>query len=178
MKSSIALIGFMGVGKTVVGKALAENLGKEFVELDVLIERKAGKTISQIFEQDGEIHFRELEIEVTRDVSGKKNVIIACGGGIVLNKINIDRLRKECVIVLLTASLGAIIKRISGDGNERPLLKVANKAAHIQRLLKFRQPFYERVADITLSTSRLDIDSVARQIINEVNELEGFDFQK
>ncbi len=169
MKSNIALIGFMGTGKTAVGKALAEKLGKEFVELDALIERKAGKAIPRIFEQDGEIRFRELEIEVTKDVSGKKNAIIACGGGIVMNKINIDRLRGECVIVLLTASPEAILERTSGDENERPLLKAANKDAHIRELLRFRQPFYERFADVKIDTSKLDIDSVAGQIISEVH---------
>ncbi len=178
MKSNIALIGFMGTGKTAVGKVLAEKLGKEFVELDALIERKAGKTIPRIFGQDGEIRFRELEIEVTKDVSGKENAIIACGGGIVMNTINIDRLREECVIVLLTASPGAILKRTSGDENERPLLKTANRAAHIRELLRFRQPFYERAADITIGTSRLDIGSVAEQIISEVNQHESYNFQK
>lgn len=178
MKSSIALIGFMGTGKTVVGKALAEKLGKEFVELDALIERKAEMTIPRIFEQDGEMRFRELEIEVTKEVSGKKNAIIACGGGIVMNTINIDRLREECVIVLLTASPGAILKRTSGDENERPLLKMGNKAARIQELLRFRQPFYERAADMKIGTSRLDIGSVAGQIISEVNQHESFNFQK
>ena len=81
MKTSIALIGFMGTGKTVVGKALAEKLGREFVELDTLIEQKAGKPISEIFQQDGEVAFRELEIEVTKEVSENKNQVIACGGG-------------------------------------------------------------------------------------------------
>ena len=98
MKTSIALIGFMGTGKTAVGKALAAKLGREFVELDSLIEQKAGKTIPEIFQQDGEIGFRELEIEVAKEVAVKKKAVIACGGGIVLNKINIDRLRKEGII--------------------------------------------------------------------------------
>ena len=104
MKTSIALIGFMGAGKTVVGKALAEKLGRKFIELDSLIEEKAGKSIPEIFRQDDEVVFRELEIEVTKDVADSKNQVIACGGGIVLNKINIDRLKKESVIVCLTAS--------------------------------------------------------------------------
>ncbi len=111
MKSSIALIGFMGTGKTAAGKALAERLGKEFIELDALIELKAGKTIPEIFQQDGEVIFRELEIGVTKEVSQRKNAVIACGGGVVLNKINIDRLRKECLIVYLTASPRVILKR-------------------------------------------------------------------
>ena len=168
MKSSIALTGFMGTGKTVVGKVLAEKLGKEFVELDALIERKAGKSIPEIFQQGGEVAFRELEIEVTKEVSRKKNVVIACGGGIVLNKINIDRLRKECLIVYLTASPGVILKRTSGDKNERPLLKAASKALTIKELLRFRKPFYERAANIKINTSKLDIDSVVEQIISKL----------
>jgi len=168
MKSSIALIGFMGTGKTAAGKALAERLGKEFIELDALIERKAGKTIPGIFQQDGEIAFRELEIGVTKEVSEKKNAVIACGGGVVLNKINIDRLKEECLIVYLTASPRVILKRTSGDKNDRPLLKVVDRASEIQRLLKFRKPFYERAADITINTSKLDINSVVEQIIGEV----------
>jgi len=174
MKSSIALIGFMGTGKTVVGKVLAKKLGKEFVELDSLIERKAGKTIPEIFQQGGEVAFRELEIEVTKEVSRKKNVVIACGGGIVLNKINIDRLSQECLIVYLTASPGVILKRTSVDKNERPLLKAASKALTIKELLRFRKPFYERVANIKINTSKLDIDSVVEQIISKVKADESF----
>jgi len=173
MKTSIALVGFMGTGKTVVGKALAEKLGKEFIELDALIEQKAGKTIPEIFQQDGEVAFRELEIEIARQVSGKENTVIACGGGIVLNRINIDRLRKECIIVHLTASPGVILKRTAGDGDERPLLNVADRALTIRELLRFRKPFYEQAADIAINTSRLDIDSVVRQIISKMKEKEN-----
>ena len=141
MKTNVALIGFMGVGKTEVGEAVAKKLNKEFVELDSLIERKAGKSIPEIFQQDGEIAFRELEIEVTKEISKGKNLIIACGGGIVLNKINIDRLRNESIIVYLTASPRIILKRVLNNGEERPLLKTPDKALEIQELLRFRKPF-------------------------------------
>ena len=170
MKTSIALIGFMGTGKTAVGKALAERLDKEFVELDSLIEQKAGKTIPEIFNQDGEVTFRELEIEVTREVAERKNTVIACGGGVVLNEINIERLRKECIIVYLTASPRVILKRTLSNENERPLLEVSNKAQRIQELLRFRKPFYERAADIKIDTSKLDISSAVEQIIKKVKE--------
>jgi len=159
----------MGTGKTAAGKALAQRLGKEFIELDALIELKAGKTIPEIFQQDGEIAFRELEIGVTKEVSQRKNAVIACGGGVVLNKINIDRLKEECLIVYLTASPRVILKRTSGDEN-RPLLKTAERALRIRELLKFRKPFYERAADITINTSKLDITSVVAQIINKLKE--------
>ena len=173
MKTSIALIGFMGTGKTVVGKALAKKLNRKFVELDSLIEQKAGKTIPQIFQEDGEIAFRELEIEVTKEVAERKNVVIACGGGVVLNKINIDRLRKESLIVYLTASPKVILERTSNDAEERPLLK-ANPLLTIQQLLKFRKPFYERAADIKIDTSKLSIDSIVEQTIVRIKEDEGF----
>ena len=174
MKSSIALTGFMGTGKTAVGKALAEKLGKEFVEMDALIEQKAGKTIPQIFEQDGEIRFRELEIEVTKEISGKKNTVIACGGGVVLNKINIDRLKQGCIVVQLTASPEAILKRTSVDATDRPLLRTDKQAQNIRELLRFRKPFYERAADMAINTSKLDIDSVAEQIIKKLKKHESF----
>jgi len=174
MKTSIALIGFMGTGKTVVGKSLAERLGKEFIELDALIERKARKTIPEIFRQDGEIAFRELEIEAAKGIAGKKNVVIACGGGVALNKINIDRLGQECLIVYLMASPEVILKRTATDKNERPLLRADNRALTVKELLGFRRPFYERAADITIDTSTLDIGSVVVQITKKIKENENF----
>jgi len=171
MKSSIALIGFMGTGKTAVGKALAERLGKEFIELDALIEKKAGKPIPEIFAQDGEIAFRELEIAAIREVAGRKNVVVACGGGIVLNRINIDRLKQECVIVYLTATPGVIWKRVSRGAGGRPLLDVDNPRLRIQEMLKFRRPLYEHAADITVDTSKLTVDSVVGEILSKLSEI-------
>ena len=175
MKSSIALIGFMGVGKTAAGKVLARKLNRKFVELDSLIEHKAGKPIPEIFQQDGEVAFRELEIEATKDIAREEYLVIACGGGIVLNKINIDRLRESAVMVYLTASPGVILKRVSGDEG-RPLLKTDDKALKIRELLRFRKPFYERAADIKIDTSKLDIGSVVEQIMNKLKDDESFNF--
>jgi shikimate kinase len=91
----------MGVGKTVAGRVLAERLRKKLVEVDSLIAQRAGKTIPQIFREDGEIVFRELEIAVIKEVSAKSNQVIDCGGGVVLNKINIDRLKQSAVVFWL-----------------------------------------------------------------------------
>lgn len=176
MKTSIALIGFMGTGKTVVGEALSKKLARKFVKLDSLIEQRVGKSIADIFEQDGEEVFRELEIEITKEVAKDKNLVVDCGGGVVLNQINIDRLRKEARIVYLTASPMVTLNRVSDDGGRRPLLKGANKASNIQELLGLREPFYQRAADIEINTSKLDINSVAEQIINELEKDEGFNF--
>ena len=174
MKTNIALIGFMGVGKTAVGKALAEKLRRKFVELDSLIEQEVGKSIPDIFQQDGETAFRELEVEVTKEVSNDKNLVIACGGGVVLNQINIDRLRQQSRIVYLTASPGIILKRVANEEGQRPLLKAASRALNIRELLNLRKPFYERAADITINTSKLDINSIVEQIISRLKGDESF----
>jgi shikimate kinase len=173
VKSSIALIGFMGTGKTVVGKLLAEKLGKEFLELDEIIIKMAGKPIPAIFQEQGEITFRELEIEAVRRVSEKKNAVLSCGGGIVLNKINIDRLKQEHVIIHLTAKPGEILKRIEGDINERPLLSMPDKARQIRELMEFRRPYYERAADIVINTSGLKPEKVADVIVKRLKEYES-----
>ena len=174
MKTSVALIGFMGTGKTVVGKDLSAKLGKSFIETDELIERRAGKSIADIFRQDGEIAFREMEIEVVKAVANMKNAVIACGGGIVLNKINIDRLKEECVIIYLTASAGVILKRTSDDAGRRPLLSVSNRLQQIRTLSRFRQPYYRNAADIIVNTSRLSIPTVLQRIEEELSDNEDF----
>ena len=177
MKSSLALIGFMATGKSAVGRVVAGRLNKEFVELDDLIERKAGKIIPEIFKQDGESAFRELEIEAVREVSGSKNLVIACGGGVVLNKINIDRLKRESVIVCLTALPEVILKRALSEGGTRPLLETPDKLATIRELVDFRATFYDEAADITIDTSELDVGAVAERVISGLEEDESFNFQ-
>lgn len=168
MKSSIALIGFMGTGKTAVGQALAERLGKEFVETDILIEKLVGKSIPEIFSRDGEIAFRELEIEIIKRIAVKDNAVIACGGGIVLNKINVDRLAQKCIIINLKASPLVIAKRTSGGENNRPLLAVADRLAQIKELQAYRRPYYQRAADFEVNTSRLSVEAVVNRIINKL----------
>jgi shikimate kinase len=178
MKTNIALIGFMGTGKTAVGDVLAKKLNKKLVELDSLIEQRAKKSIASIFKEDGEITFRQLEIEVTKEVATGKNQVIACGGGIVLNKINIDRLKEEAVVVYLMASPEVIEARVSPDGGLRPLLDKSNKALTIRELLEFRQPFYERAADIKIDNSKLGIEATAELIIARLKKYEGFNWQE
>lgn len=173
MRTGIALIGFMGTGKTAVGQCLAARLGKKFIELDVLIEQRAGKSIPEIFRRDGEIRFRELEIEVTREAAARKNAVIACGGGIVLNKINIDRLRQNYVIICLEATPSVILKRTEPDKGGRPLLAVPDRAKQITALLNYRRPLYQRAAEITVNTSRIGIETTADRIIGMLREYES-----
>jgi shikimate kinase len=172
-KTSVALIGFMGAGKSAVGKILAEKLGKKLVEMDSAIVKKSGKTIPQIF-SEGEIAFRELEIEVVKKLAAGRNQIISCGGGVVLNKINIDRLKIDSVVVWLTASPAVILKRLKQDKTNRPLLKTNSKISDIRELVRFRKPFYERAADIKIDTSKQDVKTVADQILKKLSEYEDF----
>jgi shikimate kinase len=175
MKTNIALIGFMGTGKTAVGKILARKMELNFIELDALIEMKVKMTIPRIFEQGGEIAFRELEIEVTKDLVRVERSVIACGGGFVLNRINVDRLRQSSVIIYLTASPSVTLKRVSRQAGQRPLLDVTDPLSTIREMIKKRKPYYEQAADITVNTSRLSTEAVANIIIEKLKEDESFD---
>ena len=165
-KPNIALIGFMGTGKTVIGAKLAEILRKKFLEMDELIVKKAGKSIPEIFAEDGEIRFREYEIAICKEVSQEKDVVIACGGGVILNKINIDYLKQSAIVICLIASPESIFQRISKDGKEkRPLLNKPNPMAEIQKLLEFRAPFYSAATEYQVDTSNLNIEEIVEKII-------------
>jgi shikimate kinase len=174
MKTNIALIGYMGTGKTIVGQALAEKLDMNLVEMDWFIEQEAGMGIPEIFSKEGEIGFREREIAATKKIAGEKSCVIACGGGIILNKINTDRLKESSVIVYLTASPGTILKRVSGEAGQRPLLEVEDQLKTIKEMLKYRGPYYERAAEITVNTSRLTVNAVAETIMARLKEHKHF----
>jgi shikimate kinase len=170
MKSNVALIGFMGVGKTAIGKGLAERLGKKLVQTDVLIELMAGKTITRIFQEDGEIAFREMEIDVIRKAAAEKNQVIDCGGGVVLNRINIERLKIDSVIVWLTASNDIVLKRTAPDKIGRPLLQGNKSLSDMEKIISFREPLYAAAADIKIDTSKLNIFSVEEKIAGKLKE--------
>ena len=173
-KSNIALIGFMGTGKTVIGAKLAEVLNKEFYELDEMIVEKAGKSIPEIFAEDGEIRFRELEMQVCKDASQRENAVIACGGGVVLNKLNIDYLKLSSVIICLKASPEMIFERAMKDGKEiRPLLNKPDPMGEIQKLLEFREPFYKAATDNQIDTSNLTVKEVVIEIRKIIDATEN-----
>jgi shikimate kinase len=167
MKNSIALIGFMAVGKSTVGKLLAVRSGKTFIEVDSLIEEMAGKSVSRIFKEEGEITFREYEIAAIKQVSTRRNLVVACGGGVVLNKINIDRLKQDSVIVWLIASTKTIVKRLDLPGEIRPLIAGNDPEKEVWSLLNFRQPFYERAADMQVDTSEISIEQITEKILKK-----------
>jgi shikimate kinase len=168
MKTSLALIGFMGVGKSAVAELLARRLGKTLVEIDCAIERRAEKSAAQIFKDEGEIGFRQREIEAVKEIAEGKNQVVACGGGVVLNLINIDRLKRDCVIIWLKASAGAISKRTQMDSERRPALKSIRNRDELKTLIKFRQPFYVRSAELEIDTTRLSVEKVAQEILEQL----------
>jgi shikimate kinase len=169
-KSSIALIGFMATGKTTVGKALVEYLGAtySFIETDQIVIERVGKTIPKIFAEDGEKKFREYEISACKEVSRLKNVIISCGGGVVLNKVNIENLRKNCYFILLNASIQEIYIRALKDGKEnRPVINKVDPKLEIENVLKFRKPFYDSAADFSIETTGKKIEEIVLEIVKK-----------
>jgi len=164
VKTNIALIGFMGTGKTVVGRRLAEVTGKDFLELDAVIAEKAGLSIPEIFRREGEAGFRQREAAAVAEAAGRRNTVIACGGGVVLATMNIVRLHESAEIVVLTAARQVILKRTRQDGATRPLLVGADPAMAVARLLADRRPLYRQAADVTVSTTRRTPDEVVLEI--------------
>jgi len=165
MNKNIALIGFMGTGKSRVGRELSKRLGMAFIETDSLIVERAGKPIAEIFKQDGEKEFRRLESEVVKEASNIKDAVISCGGGVVLNASSVESLRRSSVLFLLTASSEVILERITRDGESRPLLNVQDRMKKINSLMEFRKTFYLKAADHVINTTDLELDQVVNNII-------------
>lgn len=164
MKSNLVLTGFMGTGKTSLGKLLAEKLGRGFVDLDQKIEQDTGMTIPQIFEKYGEKYFRELEKNAVKEVSARKNLVIATGGGTVKDKENIKLLKDSGVMVCLTTEPEEIFRRTERRG-ERPVLDAGDedRLNKIKKLLAQRQKYYAQ-ADYTVDTT----DWSPLQIMNDI----------
>lgn len=162
-RKNIVLTGFMGSGKTAVGRLLAERLGMAFVDVDTEIELAQGMSIPEIFGRFGEPRFRAIETEMIRRISGRKNAIISTGGGAVLREENMEALRENGIIFCLSAEPETILERTKGDDN-RPLLKVDDPMAKIKELLVFRRPFYEKAGTMIVTDGRSPSE-VADEII-------------
>ena len=161
---NIALFGFMGVGKSVIGKMLAEKMGLSFVDLDEEIIKKTGKKISQIFEEEGEQAFRNIEKTTTSEIAAKDEQVIACGGGTVLDGENLCNLRKNSRMILLTAEIDEILRRVDAEGDLRPLLNVEDRKERIDRLISERQPQYLLAADLIIDTTNETPNKIAEKI--------------
>ena len=159
----IALTGFMGSGKTTVGKVLADFLGCPFMDLDDLVVKKAGKSIPDIFAQDGEPAFRQLEAQVLRKTVEKyaeSTAVLALGGGAVLAPSSAALLHEKTVCIYLRASLETLLARLEGETAGRPLADDS-----LAERLASREPIYEKTAHVIIDTDGLSPDEVADEII-------------
>jgi len=164
---NIILIGFMATGKTTVGSALRDRLGWNFADVDQEIVKREGKSIPEIFSQEGEPYFREIETQVLADLLGTDKQIVSTGGGAVLKETNRDLMKAGGFVVALTAPAEVLIERLSGDTN-RPLV-AGNAEERVHRLLKERMNAYD-FAHITIDTSVYNVKETVELIVEQAGK--------
>ncbi|MFH1287465.1 MAG: shikimate kinase [bacterium] len=164
---NIVLIGFMAVGKTLLGKLLAKRLNMEFVDTDLMISKKEGKTVTQIFDAKGEKYFRKLEKDIIKIVSRENNVVISTGGGVVLLSENMKRLKQNGIVICLKSSQKVLLERIKQQKGIRPLLNKPEPLKEIKSILKKRTPYYKQ-ADFTVDTSNFDTNKIITRLVKKL----------
>lgn len=167
MIHNLALIGFMGTGKSSVGRLLASQLNFRFVDTDVLIEEQAGRSISEIFARDGEAAFRAIEKAVVADLARSRGLVISTGGGLAADESNLASLKQHALVVCLWASPEVIWERVRHQ-RHRPLLQDAEPMEKIRALLAARAPFYKQ-ADVLMHTEMRSVKEVAQHVLHEFN---------
>ena len=160
---SIFLVGMMGAGKTSVGKVLARRFAKTFHDSDFVIETRTGVKIPVIFELEGEAGFRAREAAVISELTALKDIILATGGGVVLDQHNRDLLRSNGTVVYLRASVNELWNRTRHDRN-RPLLQTADPYARLCELHAQRDPIYRELADITIDTGSQSVKALVAKL--------------
>jgi shikimate kinase len=163
-RQNIILSGFMGTGKSSVGRQLAAVLGYDFVDLDSLIEAEAGISITRIFATQGEGRFRGLETRMVERLSERTGCVIATGGGAILNPRNLAALKRHGILITLTAAPETILARLGG-GDDRPMLWGPDRRARVLELLAERAPAYAN-ADLTVDTTTRTVDEVVGHLRN------------
>jgi len=164
---NIFLVGLMGAGKTTVGRALAKKLNKLFIDSDHEIEARTGVSIPLIFEIEGEESFRQRETEVIRDLSARRGIVLATGGGAVMRPENREYLKSRGTVIYLRASIHNILQRTSRDKN-RPLLQTADPRRRLEELSRQREPYYRDVADIVIDTGRPNVQFLVHSILSQL----------
>lgn len=165
---NIVIIGFMATGKSTVGRRLAQRLKRGFIDTDKEIETLTGKTVAQIFARDGAVRFRSEENLLVKKLALKEDLVIATGGGIVLNPENIRLFKKNGILIALSASPEIIYQRVKGKKN-RPLLAKGDPREKINELLKEREGIYS-AADLTVDTGNGGVEETVEQIISFLSE--------
>ena len=164
MARNIILVGPMGAGKTTIGKQLAHQLGREFYDSDRVIEEHTGADIPLIFELEGEAGFRKREKNILADLVKKNDIVLATGGGVVLDPDNRELLSKSGFVVYLNVPLSQLINRTSKDKN-RPLLQTEDPKKKLEEILSVRDPLYRDVADEIIKTDVSPVRNVVKKIM-------------
>ena len=162
-QNNIILVGFMGTGKTTVGRLLARQLDMTFLDMDQEIEAREGRAISDIFAKEGEPHFRKLERALVRELSGRTGLVIGAGGGIVLNPENVADYARTGLVVCLTATPETILKRVEKESH-RPLLEGDEKSKRILQILDARKHLYAAIPH-QVDTTTLTPEQVVERIV-------------
>jgi shikimate kinase len=162
--SHLLLIGFMGAGKSTVGRLAADRLELPFVDLDTLVQDRGGRSVRQIFEQEGEPAFRAMEAAALESLESMSPSVVACGGGVVLSDANRLRLKRLGTVVYLRVTAAETLARVGDDGT-RPLLAGAGGALVASRLLEAREALYSAVADAVVDTVDRTPEEVAEQVV-------------
>src|SRR5437762_3118707 len=168
---NLALVGFMGTGKSSVGQLVAAHLHFRFADTDELIEAQAGKTISAIFAEEGEARFREYERAVVEELKNFRRTVIATGGGLVTHGENLNSPKTHALVICLWASPETIWERVRHQGH-RPLLQTPDPQATIRQLLAEREPFY-RQTDVLVNTERRALKEVVHHVIHQFRLARG-----
>ena len=162
----------MGSGKTTVGRALAKRLGMEFIDTDHEIEVRTGASIPLIFEIEGEASFRRREAEIIRELSARQGIILATGGGAILDPQSREYLKNRGTVIYLRASVANLLQRTAGDKN-RPLLQTENPRKKLEELAQAREPLYREVAHITIDTGRPNAHAMVQAILAQLTGYEA-----
>lgn len=166
MNRNIYLIGFMGVGKSTIGRLLSKEMKGQLIEMDETIEKEQDMTINEIFARHGETHFRDLESELVERIAGEEGKIVSCGGGAVLRPLNVENMKKSGTIVFLSATPETIYKRVRYSTN-RPLLNGNMNVEYIAGLMEKRRDIYESAADVTISTDKKTTVEIVKEILQK-----------
>ena len=170
-QNNVFVVGLMGAGKTTIGRLLARKLGKRFIDSDHEIEARTGASIPWIFEIEGEQSFRRREAEVIRDLTAQQGIVLATGGGAVLNESSRAFLKARGTVIYLRASVNNIIARTANDKN-RPLLQTADPRRRLEELARQREPLYQDVAHLVIDTGRPNVQSMVHNILAQLAGLE------
>ena len=170
MTGNIFLVGLMGAGKTTIGRQLSRLLDRPFFDSDHEIEQRTGVRIPVIFEVEGEAGFRQRENAMIAELTARRGIILATGGGAVLDADNRRRLKENGLVVYLRAAVADLLARTRHDRN-RPLLQTADPRQKLEQLLSQRDPLYREVADIILDTGQQSANQLTRQLEQELRQL-------